>query len=93
MNHNDIIRLAREAANGMLSYDAEGEWRLSESEVIRYTELVKQHIQIELMPKFEELANIVRMEERGRCARICDEHERANLYGVKECAEKIRKMK
>jgi hypothetical protein len=40
MNREDIIRMAREAANGMLSYDAEGEWRLSAAEVERFAELV-----------------------------------------------------
>jgi hypothetical protein len=28
--------------------------------------------------------------ERYECAKICDERERANLYGVRECAEAIR---
>ena len=28
--------------------------------------------------------------EREACARVCDELERANLYGVKECAAAIR---
>jgi|SanBayMetagenome_1026888.scaffolds.fasta_scaffold11962_2 hypothetical protein len=40
MNREDIIRMAREAANGMLSYDAEGEWRLSAAEVERFANLV-----------------------------------------------------
>ena len=43
MNREDIIRMAREAANGMLSYDAEGEWRLSASEVERFADLVAAH--------------------------------------------------
>lgn len=28
--------------------------------------------------------------EREACAKVCDEFERANLYGVKECAAAIR---
>ena len=28
--------------------------------------------------------------EREACAKVCDERELANLYGVKECAEAIR---
>jgi len=28
--------------------------------------------------------------EREACARACEERERANLYGVKECAAAIR---
>jgi hypothetical protein len=33
--------MAREAAGGMLSYDAEDQWRLSEMEVMRLVELVR----------------------------------------------------
>ena len=40
MTRDDIIRLAQEAAGGMLSYDGEGNWRLSESEVERFAALV-----------------------------------------------------
>ena len=28
--------------------------------------------------------------EREACAKVCEEHEKANLYGVKECAVAIR---
>jgi len=28
--------------------------------------------------------------EREACAKLCDEREKANLYGVKECAAAIR---
>ena len=31
-----------------------------------------------------------RVAEREACARLCDEFERSNLYGVKECAAAIR---
>ena len=40
MGREDIIRMAWQAANGMLSYDAEGEWRLSASEVERFAAFV-----------------------------------------------------
>jgi hypothetical protein len=29
-------------------------------------------------------------QERGQCAKVCEDRERANLYGVKECAAAIR---
>jgi hypothetical protein len=29
-------------------------------------------------------------QEREACAKVCEERERANLYGVKECAAAIR---
>lgn len=31
--------------------------------------------------------------EREACARLCDEREHANLYGVRECAVAIRSRK
>lgn len=43
MNKDTVIALARKAAGGMLSYDAEGCWRLSESEVERFAALVAAH--------------------------------------------------
>jgi hypothetical protein len=36
------------------------------------------------------LCQIVAAKEREACAKVCDERERANLYGVKECAAAIR---
>ena len=41
MNTEEIIKLASEAASGMLSYDAEGNWRLGEKEVERFATLVR----------------------------------------------------
>ena len=41
MNTEEIIKLAREAASGILSYDAEGNWRLGEKEVERFATLVR----------------------------------------------------
>ena len=35
-----IKELAEQAADGMLSYDAEGEWRLSEREVKKFAQLI-----------------------------------------------------
>ena len=40
MNTERIKQLAEQAADGMLSYDAEGEWRLSEREVKKFAELI-----------------------------------------------------
>ena len=42
MKHDEIIRMAREAAGGILSYDAEGEWRLNESECEMFVQLILQ---------------------------------------------------
>jgi len=35
-------------------------------------------------------AELVRADEREACAKVCDEKERPNLYGVRECAAAIR---
>lgn len=40
MTRDDIERMAFEASSGLLSYDAEGRWILSEQEVIRLAALV-----------------------------------------------------
>jgi hypothetical protein len=38
----------------------------------------------------KELEWQVKEREREACAKLCDERERANLYGFKECAAAIR---
>ena len=39
---------------------------------------------------FERFPALVAAHERDACAKVCDERERANLYGVKECAAAIK---
>ena len=38
--NKQIKELARQAADGMLSYDAEGEWRLNQKEAEKFAELI-----------------------------------------------------
>jgi hypothetical protein len=38
----------------------------------------------------EKFAELVRADEREACAKLCDEREKPNLYGVRECATEIR---
>jgi hypothetical protein len=38
----------------------------------------------------ERFAALVAEAERETCAKVCDERELANIYGVKECAAVIR---
>jgi hypothetical protein len=38
----------------------------------------------------EKIIADIKAEEREACAKLCEERERANLYGVKECATAIR---
>ena len=40
MTRDDIIRMAFEVSDGVLSYDAEGRWILSEQEATRFAALV-----------------------------------------------------
>jgi hypothetical protein len=41
-------------------------------------------------PWLHTFAALVAAQEREACAKVCDNLERANLYGVKECAAAIR---
>ena len=38
-------------------------------------------------------AALVAAHEREECAKVCEDRERTNLYGVKECATAIRARK
>lgn len=40
--------------------------------------------------QLKRFAELVAAAEREACAKLCDERERANLYGVMECAAAIR---
>jgi len=40
--------------------------------------------------ELERFAERVRQDEREVCAKLCDDREQSNLYGVKECANAIR---
>lgn len=44
MMNERIQELAEQAADGMLSYDAEGDWRLSEKEVQKFAELIVREV-------------------------------------------------
>ena len=46
--------------------------------------------EIQIHGDVEYFAELVAAAEREACATVCDELERANLYGVKECAAAIR---
>ena len=63
----NTIEMAREA--GMLVHDQDQPYM---EMLERFAQLVKQHVQIEQMPKFEELALLVREDEREQCAKVCD---------------------
>ncbi len=74
MNTHD---LAFKAANGMLSFDAEGEWRLNQKEVERFATLVRAQT-------LEEAA--------GVCEEVCDDPHVVLHVGT-VCAAAIRAMK
>ena len=74
MNTHD---LAFKAANGMLSFDAEGEWRLNQKEVERFAHLVRAQV-------LEEAA--------GVCEEVCDDPHVVLHVGT-VCAAAIRALK
>jgi len=47
-------------------------------------------VEADVIENFEQFAALVAAAEREACAKVCDERERANLYGFKECAAAIR---
>jgi len=65
-------------------------WQSSDDAIERFAELVRQEyledLSIQLMKTVAKAVEV----ERENCAALCDEHERSNLYGVKECAAAIR---
>lgn len=74
MTRDEVIALAQEAG---LQLFWEG-WTSSD-----YRDAVAEE-------DLERFAALVAAQEREACAKLCDEKERANLYGVKECAAAIR---
>jgi len=76
-----IKELAREAAGGMLSYDAEGEWRLSEREVGKLTELIARECMWKIMNRKEEAIDNDWDVDEAMSAAISDISEH---FGVEE---------
>jgi hemerythrin-like domain-containing protein len=69
MDREDIIKMALEA-HGPIT---DKWWDMDVAALKRFAELVKQHVQIEQMPKFEALALLVREDEREECAKVLDD--------------------
>ncbi len=90
MTRDDIIKIAREAdfAEG-LSDNLTGEvlvWDAETKHLERFAALVAKH---ERDACLQQIGIIVEA-EREACAKVCDETEQPNLYGVRECAAAIR---
>ena len=75
MNKDYITRLAHEAAG------FDGTTSL-ERPIVLYAAMSKDFL--------DKFADLVAEAEREACAKVCDERERPNLYGVRECAAAIR---
>ena len=75
MTKDDITRLAHEAAG------FDGTTSL-ERPVVLYAAMSKDFL--------DKFADLVAKQEREACAKVCDEREKPNLYGVRECAAAIR---
>ena len=100
MNREDIIRMAREAGLdpdlwnytdaferfAALVAAAEREkvarWHIGSGYTTGHGDTIEDLL--------VELEWQVRESEREACAKVCEDRERANLYGVKECAAAIR---
>ena len=100
MNGEEIIRMAREAGLdpdlwnytdaferfAALVAAAEREkvaaWMIARGYATGHGNTIEELLQ--------ELDWQVREQEREACAKVCEDRERANLYGVKECAAAIR---
>ena len=100
MNKEDIIRMAREAGLdpdlwnytdaferfAALVAAAEREkvaaWMIARGYATGHGDTIEDLL--------VELEWQVRESEREACAKVCEDRERANLYGVKECAAAIR---
>jgi hypothetical protein len=68
MDREDIIKMAKEVWMAGDLYIGPNHESLE-----RFAQLVKQHVQIEQMPKFEALALLVREDEREACAKLCEQ--------------------
>ena len=78
MNREDIMTLVERYALAMRLVDRHGN-QYGDRDLLTLT-----HQQIR-----EGLKALV-VSEREECAKVCEDRERANLYGVKECAAAIR---
>ena len=85
MNTHD---LAFKAANGMLSFDAEGEWRLNQKEVERFAHLVRAQT-------LEEAAGVCENTlAQHYMKQVIPTHDEALLLAAcADCAGAIRAMK
>jgi hypothetical protein len=84
MDREDIINMAKEVWFAGDVYIGPNHESLE-----RFAQLVKQHVQIEQMPKFEALALLVREDEREACAKVCEDAN-AEISDAEVLAERIR---
>jgi hypothetical protein len=94
MTRDDIIRMAREAGFATSWTEAAGQALEHFAALVAATEREAcknlweaQRLTDRQISDYIEAAVAA---EREECAKVCDERELANLYGVKECAAAIR---
>ncbi len=75
MPRDELTQLAREVGAEISAYI---NYHYDEAVVVFYKD------------QLERFAALIAAAEREACAKVCDERERANLYGFKECAAAIR---
>jgi hypothetical protein len=75
MTRDEVTQLAKEVGAELSAYI---NYHYDEVVVVFYKD------------QLERFAALIAAAEREACAKVCDERERANLYGFKECAAAIR---
>lgn len=68
----------------------DGWWKAESADLERFVELVRKDHLEEISGHTLRMVVKAVMHERDACAKLCDEREEANLYGIKECANAIR---
>lgn len=94
MNEKKAVQLAQESEAFVVIGHNVSVFTLHQ--LLRFVELVEQDVKIRQMPKFEELARLVRREERERCANVIDElvleHPGQANKTAMQCAQAIRDL-
>ena len=89
---NERTKELAEQAHELAVRDCEVDLRANYSTVRdeRFAELIRLDEREQISHTYLKLTLEAVLREREACARLCEEIERANLYGVKECAIAIR---
>jgi hypothetical protein len=90
--HNDAKRAIRDALAQHPTDKDSSTVAMTRDDIIRLAQEASSESDYDFpnISALERFAALVAAAEREECAKVCDERERANLYGFKECAAAIR---